>query len=284
MKTVGIIGLGLLGTALADRLLSRGWFVTGFDVDADRRDHLIESGGVAVNVLSEIASFDFILLSLPTSQVVAEVVSLLKPELRSGQTIVDTTTGNPDDVESIAAELAELKIDYLDATVGGSSQQARAGEAVIMCGGSEDAVARCSQLFDDLAVRTFYLGPTGNGSRMKLAVNLVLGLNRAVLAEGLSFAERLGLDPAITLEVLKSGPAWSRAMDTKGEKMLQSDFSPQARLAQHLKDVRVILEAGKGSHAKLPLSQVHLTLLSELVESGHGDGDNSAIIAAFRDA
>jgi 3-hydroxyisobutyrate dehydrogenase len=235
-----------------------------------------------VNSLSEIASFEFILLSLPTSRVVADVVSSLKPELRSGQTIVDTTTGNPDDVELTAEELTRLNVDYLDATVGGSSQQARDGEAIIMCGGQDDAFARCRPLFDDLATRTFHLGLVGSGSRMKLAVNLVLGLNRAVLAEGLMFAESLGLDLTTTLEVLKSGPTWSRVMDTKGEKMLQSDFSPQARVAQHLKDVRVILEAGSNTGARLPLSSVHQTLLEELVESGSGDLDNSAIIKAFR--
>ena len=260
MKSIGIVGLGLLGTALADRLLSRGWSVTGFDVDAHRRDHLDQSGGVAVNSVSEIAPFEFILLSLPTSQVVADVVASLKPELRSGQTIVDTTTGNPDDVESVAEELARLNVEYLDATVGGSSQQARDGEAIIMCGGRDDGFARCRPLVDDLAVRTFHLGPAGSGSRMKLAVNLVLGLNRAVLAEGLMFAESLGLELTTTLEVLKAGPTWSRVMDTKGEKMLQSEFAPQARVAQHLKDVRVILETGSNTGARLPLSALHQTL------------------------
>jgi 3-hydroxyisobutyrate dehydrogenase-like beta-hydroxyacid dehydrogenase len=282
MKCIGIVGLGLLGTALADRLLAKGWSVTGFDVDDRCRKHLQNSNGIAVETLSEIVTSDLILLSLPTSQVVAEVVSSLKPELRSGQTIVDTTTGNPDDIESTAAELAELKVDYLDATVGGSSQQARDGNAMIMCGGPAGAFARCRQLFDDLAVRTFHLGPVGSGSRMKLAVNLVLGLNRAVLAEGLSFAERLGLDPALTLEVLKAGPAWSRVMDTKGEKMLNADFAPQARVSQHLKDVRLILEAGAAADARLPFSELHRSLLERLVEAGIGHLDNSAIIEAFK--
>lgn len=282
MKSIGLIGLGLLGMALADRLLSRGWSVTGFDLDADRREILNNAGGTSVDELSELASFEIILLSLPTSQVVLDVISTLKARLQPGQTIVDTTTGRPDDVESIAAELAKIDVSYLDATVGGSSQQARDGEAIIMCGGSDDAFARCRFLFDDLAARVFHPGPVGSGSRMKLAVNLVLGLNRAVLAEGLVFAEKLGLDPEDTLEVLKAGPAWSRVMDTKGEKMLRSDFEPQAKAAQHLKDVRVILEAGQNTGAYLPISTLHQRLLEELVESGFGDLDNSSIIEAYR--
>ena len=282
MKSVGLIGLGLLGSALADRLIACGWSVTGFDIDHDRRQSLIAAGGTAVRSLSEITSFDLILLSLPTSLIVSEVVSKLEPDLRAGQTIVDTTTGSPGDVELMAAKLAQHGVEYLDATIGGSSQQARDGQAIIMCGGSDDGFTQCRGLFDDLANKSFLVGPVGSGSRMKLAVNLVLGLNRAVLAEGLAFAGKLGLDPALTLEVLKAGPARSQVMDTKGEKMLRSDFEPQARLAQHLKDVQLILQAGSAADAHLPLSTMHRELLTELVRTGRGDLDNSAIIEAFR--
>ena len=282
MKSIGLVGLGLLGSALAERLLSRGWSVSGFDVDPECRDALSHSGGVALAGLSDVAAFDVILLSLPTSSVVAEVVSSIKGELRTGQTIVDTTTGNPADVESVAEVLSDMGVDYLDATVGGSSQQARDGDAIVMCGGPIDAFERWSDLFDEMAKRTFHLGPAGSGSRMKLAVNLVLGLNRAVLAEGLAYAESIGLDPAATLEVLGVSPAASAVMATKGQKMLDSDFEPQARLAQHLKDVRVILETGSAAGARLPMSGVHQTLLEELVGAGKGNLDNSAIIEAFR--
>lgn len=284
VKSIGLVGLGLLGSALAERLISRGWSVSGFDVDPERRDALSNSGGIALAGLSEVAAFDVILLSLPTSPVVAEVVSAIKGELRAGQTIVDTTTGNPADVESVADLLADSGVGYLDATVGGSSRQARDGDAIIMCGGADSVFTRSRSLFDDLAVKTFYLGPVGSGSRMKLAVNLVLGLNRAALAEALAFAEAIGLDPATTLEVLKAGPAASVVMATKGQKMLDREFEPQARLAQHLKDVRVILQAGSAAGARLPMSGVHRTVLEQLVEAGLGDRDNSAVIEAFRGA
>ena len=117
---------------------------------------------------------------------------------------------------------------------------------------------------------------------MKLVVNLVLGLNRAVLAEGLCFAERSGVDPHQALEVLRAGPAYSRVMETKANKMLDGDFTPQARLAQHWKNVRLILSAGEWSGATLPLSTLHDQLLSGLIQSGFGDLDNSAIIKAFQ--
>jgi 2-hydroxy-3-oxopropionate reductase len=116
---------------------------------------------------------------------------------------------------------------------------------------------------------------------MKLVVNLVLGLNRAVLAEGLSLARACGLDLAATLQVLRAGAAYSRVMDTKGHKMIAEEFQPQARLSQHLKDVRLILTEAERVGAVVPLSRLHRALLEEVEAGGWGEEDNSAVIRAF---
>jgi 3-hydroxyisobutyrate dehydrogenase-like beta-hydroxyacid dehydrogenase len=116
---------------------------------------------------------------------------------------------------------------------------------------------------------------------MKLVVNLVLGLNRAVLAEGLAFARGCGLDLPRVLEVLQAGAAYSRVMDAKGARMLARDFRPQARLRQHLKDVELILDEARRVGAKAPLSELHRELLRRVVEQGSGDEDNSAVIRAY---
>ena len=121
----------------------------------------------------------------------------------------------------------------------------------------------------------------GSGARAKLVVNLVLGLNRAALAEGLAFARRCGLDPAAVLNVLRSGGAYSRVMDTKGQRMLDGNFTPDARLAQHWKDVRLILAEARRAGATTPLSELHERLLAELVAQGNGELDNSSVIRAF---
>jgi 3-hydroxyisobutyrate dehydrogenase-like beta-hydroxyacid dehydrogenase len=117
---------------------------------------------------------------------------------------------------------------------------------------------------------------------MKLVSNLVLGLNRAALAEGLAFAEALGLAAAAALRVLRASAAYSRIMDAKGEKMVSGDFSPQARLSQHLKDVRLIRAAGAERGMDLPLSAAHEAILERAEALGLGDLDNSALIEALR--
>jgi 3-hydroxyisobutyrate dehydrogenase-like beta-hydroxyacid dehydrogenase len=115
-----------------------------------------------------------------------------------------------------------------------------------------------------------------------LVFNLVLGLNRAVLAEGLVFAEKSGIKLENALAVLRQGAAYSRVMDTKGSKMIEGRFEPQARLSQHLKDVRHILEEGASTGAPLPLSELHAKLLKEVEDAGYGAEDNSAIIRWFQ--
>ena len=123
--------------------------------------------------------------------------------------------------------------------------------------------------------------PAAAVRRMKLVTNLVLGLNRAALAEGLVFAQAIGLDADAALQVLMNSMAYSRTMDTKGRKMVEGDFRTQARLAQHLKDIRLILAAAAAVERDLPLTEVHRQLLESAEAAGFGDADNSAVIRAY---
>jgi 3-hydroxyisobutyrate dehydrogenase-like beta-hydroxyacid dehydrogenase len=281
-QPVGLIGIGLLGSALAERLLTAGFDVVGFDLEPDRLSEFARLGGHAATSAADVAPrCGPIVLCLPADEISRAVVDEIRPSLRAGALLIDTTTGDPDEMAALGVRLATAGIDYIDATVGGSSEQVRRGEAIVMAGGTAGALERASGILQAFASRVFHVGPIGTGGRMKLVVNLVLGLNRVALAEGLGLARALGLPGETALEVLQAGPAWSRAMDVKGRKMLAADFTPEARLSQHLKDVRLILEAGGRTGAKLPLSQLHRELLERLEAAGYGSDDNSAIARAF---
>ena len=273
MATIGLIGAGLLGSAIAARLSAAGYSVLGYDLVPERR---LGGASSAQQVVTECRT---ILFCLPTSDVVAQVVASLT--IPPHTTLIDCTTGEPDAMAAIGASLAEFGIHYLDATIAGSSTQVRTGDVTVMLGGDAAATDSCEDLLRILAKRWFHLGPCGSGARMKLVVNLVLGLNRAVLAEGLSFASACGVDPSVALEVLQASPAFSRVMETKGLKMLQRDFEPQARLRQHLKDVRLILDEAAKHGAKTPLSELHRQLLESIEKAGFGEEDNAAILRAF---
>jgi len=273
METIGLIGVGLLGSAIAARLSAAGYKVLGYDIVPERRLGAASAADVA-------RACRTIVLSLPTSDVVKGVLASI--ELNPGTTIIDTTTGEPETMAATGERLVKIGIDYLDATVLGSSQVVRNGQAVVMVGGRRPAFDGAAALLRTFASRIFYLGSYGAGARMKLVANLALGLHRAVLAEALSFAGACGVSPTDALEVLKAGAAYSRVMDDKGQKMLHHDFSVEARLSQHLKDVRLILAAARAKTAKTPLSEVHRRLLEQLEAAGYGEADNSAIIMAYQ--
>ena len=272
METIGLIGVGLLGSALAARFTAAGYTVLGYDIVPERQLGATSAQQVADGCRTMV-------LSLPTSDVVAQVLSAIK--LARGTVVIDTTTGEPDTMAAMGTKLAGQGIDYLDATVLGSSRVVRNGNATVMAGGRREVFDTAGPLFRTFASRSFYMGTYGAGARMKLVANLALGLHRAVLAEALSFAGACEISPAAALEVLKAGAAYSRVMDDKGEKMLHHDFAVEARLSQHLKDVRLILGLAAAHKAKTPLSEVHRQLLERLEAAGYGDVDNSAIVMAY---
>jgi 3-hydroxyisobutyrate dehydrogenase-like beta-hydroxyacid dehydrogenase len=282
-EIIGLVGLGLLGSGIGERLLAHGFGVKGFDLDASRLQAFGELGGqVAANAGEVIAGCRRVVLSLPDSAAVEAVIEAAAPHFRHGQVLIDTTTGAPAAAEAAGRSLAARGVAYLDAAICGNSAELRRGEVLVVAGGPAQAFEACQDLFATFARRSWHLGDWGAGSKMKLITNLVLGLNRAVLAEGLAFAEALGLDSELALTVLRESSSYSRVMDLKGRKMLERDFAPQARLSQHLKDVRLMLEAAAKAGAKLPLSEFHRQLLEQAEAAGLGALDNSAIIEVFR--
>ena len=281
-QTIGIVGLGLLGSALAGRLHRSGYQVIGYDLSPAARQAFQELGGGVKPAARDVAAeCDILILSLPDSKVVAAVIAEIELALRAGQIVIDTTTGEPADAATLGDRLQARGVKFVEATVGGSSAQVAARDAIVMAGGDVDTVQSARVLLGCFARDVFHVGPWGQGSRMKLVVNLVLGLHRAALAEGLTLAKAQTLDPGVALAILKSSPAYSTVMDTKGAKMLSGDFTPQAKLSQHLKDVRLILAAARQNGVELPLSAVHQELLARVEAAGHGELDNSAILLAF---
>ncbi len=282
-NVVGIIGLGLMGKAFAIRLLDANFTVFGYDPVVEQQQAFVKLGGQLATSNQEVVKLARrVLLSLPDHHVVGHVLNDVQSVLQSGQCLIDTTTGSPELAELHCEHLRGFGVGHLDATVSGSSSQLAAGNAMVMVGGEHDLFLRCQDLFHCLGQKVLHVGDAGTGAKMKLVTNLVLGLNRLALAEGLVFASSLGLEPSLVLEVLKSSAAYSQAMDTKGQKMIDGDFSVQARLSQHLKDVRLILQSAAGAGLKLSASQNHCRLLEQAEAIGLGEFDNSAIIQVIR--
>jgi len=280
LEPVGIIGTGLLGTALADRLLADGFPTIVYNRTRAKAEALLERGARwSENPLADCRR---VIFSLFTTEQVEQVFEQMNSRPLQARILIDTSTSNPQQTIACGARLASCGVKYLEAPFSGSSEQARNHEATALVSGDFEAFSACSDLWNCLAAKTFYVGPWGNAAKMKLVTNLVLGLNRLALAEGLAFAEAVGLPMDEALRVLLNSAAYSRTMDAKGPKMVQGEFTPQARLSQHLKDVRLMLEEAARAGTSLPISAVHLQLLEQAETAGLGDLDNSAIIRTIQ--
>ena len=278
-KKIGIIGVGLLGGALAHRFSNQGWEVIGHDHKATSTE-MLTMCDLATELVMQCKT---VLLSLPTSDVVSKVINSLGSTITNQHCFIDTTTGKPEEMIEVGETLDRLGANYLEANIAGSSVLTKTGNATLFLGGEKGVINSQEDLLNALTTKQFHLGPVGAASKFKLVHNLMLGLNRAGLAEGLALAETLGFNPSEALVILNKTPAASLAMEAKGDKMAMGKYTPpQAKLAQHLKDVRIIRQLADKVGAHTPLTNAHLSLLEKAESLGFGESDNAAIIEAFR--
>ncbi len=285
---IGFVGLGLMGSGMARNLIQAGFHVTGYDLNPEKVAAVTACGGkTSDDPESMAAHVDVIILSLPNSNVVNDVVQKtlrLTETNRENLILIDTTTADPGMSKSLAEQLQETGITMLDATISGTSKMCAEKNITFMVGGNKTSFEQCEAIFAAMGAQTFYLGPNGSGALMKLIVNLVLGLNRMVLAEGLSLGKRAGVDSEQMLNVLKNSAAYSKAVDMKGFKMTTADFLPaEGKLAFHLKDVRLMLDLSRQLNFPLPLCCMHAQALTSLVAKGRGEWDNAAIVSFYDD-
>lgn len=284
---VSIIGLGLMGEVYATRLIAAGIPVRGFDIDPARRARFAEIGCVPCDSIADtlaVPSRCILLAVFSTDQVedVMEKQIIQTVGENSNAIVICTATADPDRIGALAARVSNRGIRFLDLPVSGTSEQVRRGDGVALIGGDPAIAVELADIFDALFARSFHVGKVGDGGRAKLAVNLILGLNRLALAEGLVFAEALGLDPNAFLEVAKGSASYSQVMDTKGSKMLRGDFSPEGRVKQTLKDCHLMLDQAASAGQTLSMLEVHAGVLEACVQAGEAELDNSAIINEVR--
>lgn len=286
MNTVAVLGLGLMGTAIASRLQGAGFAPGGFDVDAAKRA-AFAAGPRVESVAAAVRDCDVLVLAVfDTAQVEAvtegpEGIVQAARALGKRVAVICTSTCDPDRIAALAARCTA--IDFIEMPVSGTSAQVARGEGVGLSAGDAQAIDRVRDVIAAICPKHHYLGACGNGGRAKLAVNLVLGLNRAAIAEGLAFAEQAGLPLESFFKVLRESAAYSSVMDVKGKTMVSGNFqSPQSRVDQSLKDFGLMLEYGARKGQELPFAATYARMLEDCVAQGEAQWDNAAIIEAIR--
>jgi 3-hydroxyisobutyrate dehydrogenase-like beta-hydroxyacid dehydrogenase len=278
---VGLIGIGLMGEVYAQRLIAAGFGVIGFDVDGEQMKRLVQIGGRAGSAAQIAQKCDPIVIAVFSTDQVEDVVERALLPAAAGKIVICTSTCDPDRIAALGARVAR-DVRFLEAPVSGTSAQVRQSDGVGLIGGDVETAQIAAAVLDALFPKRFHIGKIGDGGRAKLAINLILGLNRLALAEGLVFASRLGLDAAAFLQVARASAAASQVMDTKGPKMVTSEFSPEGRVRQTLKDTQLMMDQARKLGQELPLLKVHAAVLEACVRHGEGEKDNSIVIEEIR--
>ncbi len=188
------------------------------------------------------------------------------------------STCDPERMPALAKAAALRGMTLIEAPISGTSTALATGDVVLLVAGDAAVVARIAPVLEAVSRQFLHVGVIGNGNRAKLAINLVLGLNRAALAEGMVFAQALGLDAADFLAMAKASAAYSAVMDSKGQLLVDRDFTPQGRIAQSAKDFNLIRDSAAAAGQGLPFTETYLAMMRDALEQGEGDLDNSAIL------
>lgn len=285
MRRIGILGVGLLGSAVASRLLAKGFEVAGYDPRGGQLHALAPSGlRVAAGPADAVSGADVVFTILTTPDVVETVW------LGAGGLL---DTASPDTVllqmstiaPGLAARLGEAARTrghkFLDTPISGTSTAVARGDGTIFVGGDAALLASCRSVFDAIAAKTVHVGPVGAASVAKLAANLVGGINTIALAEALVLGAKAGVAPATLLEALRQSPVASRSMDMRGPMMVSHRFDPHIRLDLFLKDFGLMLDEGKRLGVPLPLTSVAHQLCTATTAAGHGAEDLAAVITTL---
>jgi putative dehydrogenase len=283
-STIGIIGLGLLGNAVASRLLAGGFDVVGYDVVADRVADLVRLGGRGAASPAEAAVPDAVCVILPSLASVEEVIlgpDGLVARGRPGQTIVQMSTISPTLTRRLAREVAARGLSFLDCPISGTSGMVAQGHGVVFVGGERAAFERWRSMLDAVLPRPVYVGEAGQAMVLKLIANLLVALHSAAAAEALAMARRAGLDLDLVLDVLGNGAAGSRMLTVRGPLIVKDEFPAQMKLDLFMKDLHLIQDAAEELGAALPLTDVAEKLYAAVHAAGHGAEDLAVVVKAL---
>ncbi len=284
MATVGLVGLGLLGHAVASRLRAGGHAVVGYDVVPERVEALVALGGTAAASVAEVAqASEAVSTLLPSLRTVEEAIlgpAGILAHGRPGQTVIQMSTISPALTERLARETADRGLAFLDAPISGTSAMVARGEGLFLVGGERAVFDRWRPVLETV-LRSVYVGAAGQAMVVKLAANLLVAVNTLAAAEALLMTERAGLDPEVVLEILTGGAASSRMLEVRGPLIIRRDFPAQMKLELFMKDLHLIQEAAAAVGAPLPLTNVAERLYAAAQAAGHGAEDLSVVVTAL---
>ena len=287
IRRISVIGLGLMGNAIATLLIKAGYQVRGFDIVKKQMQDLVPVGLNPVQSSKEAAKgADIIMLSLPSWNSLLEAVEGkggILESVQRGQIVMDISTSPPRESKALGERLAKKGIEWVDAPVSGSAAQTRVGNMVFMLGGKRSIFEKVKPVLDRIAKKTVYVGKSGDGAALKLVVNHILFLNQAAAIEGLVLGLKAGLNPDVMFDVITSGAASSDLLIARGKDMINGNFSPKGQVAVGVKDLGLSLDAAKQLGVVLPVGALYHQLLLKAHYNGWDREDVTSVMRIYEE-
>ena len=285
MTTVGIVGLGLLGSAIASRFIKAGHAVVGFDILPARVAAFTAMGGRAASSAAAVAQSAEAVCTLLPSLATAEA-AVLGPDgimsgARPGLTVIQMSTISPTLTEGLAREVTGTGLGFLDCPVSGTSAMVERGDGIFFVGGEQALYERWRAVLESVLPRAVLVGRVGQAMILKLVANLLVALHSAAAAEALTLARKAGLDLDVALEVLNSSAATSSMLKVRGPMIVRGEFPAQMKLDLFMKDLHLMQEAAAAVGAPLPFTDLAERLYAAAQAAGHGGEDLAVVVTAL---
>jgi L-threonate 2-dehydrogenase len=283
-KTVGMIGLGIMGSAISRNLAERGWRVIGFDTDAARRLEAAQAGVTIAADAAEVArEAPVIMTSLPSPAAVMDVAGIIARSAPSPRIVVELSTLTIADKLRFEAILNKAGHIALDCPLSGTGAQAIIRDLVVYASGDSKAIAECTALFADFAKQSADLGAFGNGSKMKFVANHLVAIHNVASAEAMVLAERAGLDPQLVVDLVGPGAGGSRMFQLRAPMMVKRAYDPATmKVSIWKKDMAIIAEFAEQVGCATPMFTLTQPVYTEAMAMGLGDQDTAAVFEVLK--
>jgi L-threonate 2-dehydrogenase len=280
---VGVVGLGIMGSAMSENLARGGFAVHGFDVLAPRRAALVRAGGKARKNAAEVAAAaPVVITSLPSADALLAVARELAAAPRAAGIVVETSTLPIAVKEEARAILAAARMTLMDCPLSGTGAQARRKDLAVYASGPRTAYARCTKVFEGFARTHYYLGTFGAGSKMKFLANLLVAIHNVSTAEAMVLGMKAGLDRDLMVKVLADGAGGSRMLQVRGPMMARGDYAEATmKVSTWQKDMKIIGEFARELDCPVPLFAATTAIYNAAMAQGFADADTAAVCAVL---
>src|SRR6202790_774305 len=282
-KVVGMIGLGIMGSAMSASLIQAGFRVVGYDLLPRCRQDLRKAGGTAARSCREVAKkCDILVTSLPSSEALLDTAADLAKSARANQIVIETSTLPIPVKEEARKRLAARGGILLDCTLSGTGAQARVKDLVVYASGDRKSYRRIASVLDGFARAHYCVGAFGAGSKVKFVANLLVAIHNVAAAEAIVLAMKSGLDPAMVLKVVADGAGASRMLQVRGPMMVKGDYSDAAMKVQvWQKDMTIIGDYARKIDCPTPLFSASAPIYTAAMAMGHGAEDTGVVCAVL---